>query len=243
MKLANNIDRYTAHEVLYKSVATEGGVCRGVLVRPDKLVSVEATDAEPVLVSMTEEEALDRLLWIKPNSDDELPGGFVTVKWGHAGNGIRGFFYDEYDEFDESVTGRKKFHGLLASGSDIVLDADDVWVSPLAEGGEQPRRIVFYVDCTEEDGVGSKEILKGFYCRNKNGLLEELSDSHHVLSSTNVEVSLFITCPQEGDLVSLDDKFELEPIGFEFRELYTGVYKTVNVPYDIEYALDRWPDE
>lgn len=243
MKLAENIDRYTAHEVLYRSVATEGGVCRGVLVRPDKLVSVEASDTEPVLVAMTEEEALNRLLWIEPNNDDELPGGFVTVKWGHAGNGIRGFFYDEYDELDETITGRKKFHGLLASGSDITLDADDVLISPFAERGEQPQRTVFYVDCTEKDGNGFKEILKGFYRKNKNGLLEELSDSHHVLSPTNVEVSILISCPQEGDLVSLDDKFELEPIGFEFRERYTGVYKTVSVPYDIEYALDRWPDE
>lgn len=242
MKLAENIDRYAAHEVLYRSVATERGVCRGVLVRPDKLVSVEASDTEPVLVAMTEEEALDRLLWIKPNNDDELPGGFVTVKWGHAGNGIRGFFYDEYDELDETTTGRKKFHGLLASGSDIALDADDVWVSPFAEE-EQLRRIVYYVDCTEEDGNGFKEILKGFYHKNKNGLLEELSDSHHVLSPTNVEVSLLIPCPQEGDLVSPDDKFELEPIGFEFRERYEGVYTTVSVPYGIEYALDRWPDE
>lgn len=243
MKLAGNIDRYTAHEALYKSVAAEGGVCHGVLVRPDKLVSVEASDTEPVLVAMTEEEALDRLLWIKPNNDDELPGGFVTVKWGQAENEIRGFFYDEYDELDETTTGRKKFHGLLASGSDITLDADDVWVSPFAEGGEQLRRIVYYVDCTEEDGNGFKEILKGFYHKNKNGLLEELSDSHHVLSPINVEVSLLIPCPQEGELIEESVMYELEPIGFEFRERYEGVYKTVSVPYDIEYALDRWPDE
>lgn len=243
MKLAENINRYAAHEVLYRSVATEGGTCQGVLVRPDKLVSVEASNTEPVLVALTEEEALDRLLWIKPNNDDELPGGFVTVKWGHAGNGIRGFFYDEYDELDETITGRKNFHGLLANGSDITLDADDVWVSPFAEGGEQPRRVVYYVDCTEEDDSGLKETLRGFYRKNKNGLLEELSDSHHVLSPANVEVSLLIPCPQGGDLVGADVRYELEPIRFEFREQYTGVYETVSVPYDIEYALDRWPDE
>lgn len=242
MKLADNIDRYKAHEVLYRSVAADGGVCRGVLVRPDKLVSVESSDAEPVLVAMTEEEALSRLLWVKPGDNEELPGGFTTVKWEHSGNGTRGFFYDEYDELDERVTGRKKFHGLLDSGADITLDADDVWISPFAEE-EQPRRVVYYVDCTEEDSRGYREILRGFYCKNKNGLLEELSDSHHVLKPTNVEVSRLIPCPVEGELVEEDVKYELEPIGFEFSERYEGVYKTNSVPCDIEYALEKWHDE
>lgn len=242
MKLAENIDRYTAHEVLYRSVAQDGGVCRGVLVRPDKLVSVEDNDKEPVLVAMTEEEALDRLLWIKPNNNDELPGGFVTVKWDDASNGIRGFFHSEYDEFDESVTGQKKFHGLLASGLDITLDADKVWVLPWDEI-ESPRRVVYYVDFTEEDEHGFTEIRKGYYRKNPGGLLEELTKDRRVLIKDSVDVSTCTPCPAEGDLVDLSVTYELELIGFEFEETYSGLYETVRVPDDVKYALEQWPDE
>lgn len=242
MKLADTIDRYTAHEVLYRSVAQDGGVCRGVLVRPDKLVSVEESDKEPVLVATTEEEALDRLLWIKPNNNDELPGGFVTVKWGHAGNGIRGFFYNEYDELDESLTDRKMFHGLLANGSDITFGADDAWVSPFDEV-KQPSRVVYYVDFTEEDENGFTEIKKGYYRKNSYGLLEELSKDRRVLSKDNVDVSNCTPCPAEGDLIDLSSTYDLELVGFEFEETYSGLYETVRVPDDVKYALEQWPDE
>lgn len=229
MKLADYIDRDSAHEALYKAVNRDGAVYRGVLVRPDKLVSLN--DNDPDVVATTEKDALERLLWVKLNSEDETPAGFVEVKWEDADNAIRGFFYDEYDEFDETATGVKKFHGLLENGSDITFDASDVWVRPWASSDEGTADETLYVvDTREVTRHGQCLTERGLYRRNRDGFLETATGTKCVLNKADADIETIIRCPNVGELVREGDMVELERVGFTFVLAYTGVYETTRVP-------------
>lgn len=229
MKLADYIDRNSAHDVLYKAVNRGGAVYRGVLVRPDKLVSLN--DNDPDIVATTERYAFDRLLWIKLNSEDGTPEGFVEVKWSDADNVIRGFFYDEYDEFDETTTGVKKFHGLLKSGSDVTFNADSVWVRPWASSDEGTADETLYIaDTREVTRHGQCLTERGLYRRDHDGFLETVTGTKRVLDKADAVIETIIRCPNVGDLVREGDKVELERVGFKFVMAYTGVYEVTRVP-------------
>lgn len=62
MELASYVDRHLAHEVLYKSVNRDGAVYRGVLVRPNMLVSLN--DNDPDVVTEVPPEVQEALRWL-----------------------------------------------------------------------------------------------------------------------------------------------------------------------------------
>ncbi len=241
MKLASYIDRNSAHEVLYKAVSRDGAVYRGVLVRPNILVSLN--DKDPDIVASTEDEAVERLLWIMLNPEDETPEGFVEAKCGDDGSRIRGFFYDEYDEFDESEPAEKKFHGLLSSGSDISLDAASVWVRPWEEEEEEEeeaKRGPVYKVSYVHDRYYNKETEERFYTADAdNGVFRELSPGRAILLMSVCKVDRIAKVPLIGDIVDTDDRMSLIQEGYTIADLSRGVYVVTEVPPEVQEAL-RW---
>lgn len=236
MKLASYIDRNSAHEVLYKAVSRDGAVYRGVLVRPNMLVSLN--DNDPDVVASTEHEALERLLWIKLNPEDETPEGFVEVKMGDAGNSVCGFFYDEYDDLDECSTGDKKFHGLLRSGSDITLDADDVWVRPWAESDSlADKGPVYYIQYSDQWAV---ERTTGFFTWDSaNSLFRELKADGCHLNSSHIDIHDIMRVPLVGDVVVANHPYTRANSGARLQCVYRGSYVVTEVPPEVQEAL-RW---
>jgi hypothetical protein len=231
MELAPYIDRNSAHEVLYNAVSRDGAVYRGVLVRPDILVSLN--DNDPDVVASTEHEAVERLLWIMLNPEDETPEGFVDAKLGDDGGSIRGFFYTEFDEFDESDPGTLKFHGLLSYGSDVIVKAEDVWVRPWSESEcdeDSKDETTYLVDTREVTRHGQCLTERGFYRKDHEGFLVMDTCSHRALNKSDAVIETLIKCPVVGELVREDDMVELERVGFKFVMVYTGVYETTHVP-------------
>lgn len=234
MKLADYIDRASSHEVLYKAVNRHGAVYRGVLVRPDKLVSLN--DNDPDVVATTEEYAIERLLWVKLNSEDGTPAGFVEVKWEDADNAIRGFFYDEYDELDETTTGVKKFHGLLGNGSDVTFNASDVWVRPWAEDSAKdgPVYNIQYSDrCAAERTTGF------FTWDSANSLFRELKADGCCLNPSYVDLHDVTRVPLVGDVVGANHPYTRANSGAQLQCVYRGSYVVIEVPRDVQDAL-RW---
>lgn len=237
MKLASYLDRNSAHEVLYKAVYRDGVVCRGVLVRPNRLVSLN--DNDPDIVASTEEEALERLLWVTLNQDDETPEGFVEVKWGDDGSGIRGFFYDECGEFDESALEEKKFHGLLPSGSDITLDAADVWVRPWSEGDGPAEPGPVYM-AEYSDRWSPSEHKRGFLTWDPEyKLFRELKEEGQYLNSSVYNVHSVERVPRVGDVVDREGGKKLDKEGYRLKGVGRGVELVTEVPPEVQEAL-RW---
>lgn len=236
MKLASYIDRNSAHEVLYKAVSHDGAVYRGVLVRPDMLVSLN--DKDPDIVASTEDEAVERLLWIMLNPEDETPEGFVEVKWGDDGNNVRGFFYDEYDEFDESDLGEKKFHGLLSSGSDISLDASSVWVRPWAEADSPAAKGPVY-DIQYSDRWATERATGFFTWDSVNSLFRELKADGCFLDSSHIDLHDVTRVPLVGDVVGANHPYTRANSGARLQCVYRGSYVVTEVPSEVQEAL-RW---
>ena len=233
MKLASYIDRHSAHEALYKSVSQDGAVYRGVLVRPNMLVSLN--DHDPDVISTTEGDALERLLWVKLNPEDETPEGFVEVKMGDAGNSVRGFFYDEYDELDECSTGEKKFHGLLRSGSDITLAADDVWVRPWTEDSPANKGPVYDIQYSDRWAV---ERAHGFFTWDSvNSLFRELKAGGCCLNSSHIDLHDVTRVPMVGDVVGSNHPYTRADSGARLQCVYRGSYVVTEVPPEVQEAL------
>lgn len=234
MKLASYIDRNSAHEALYKSVSQDGAIYPGVLVRPNMLVSLNVND--PDVVATTEKDALDRLLWVKLNDADETPTVFVDVKWDGSDNAIRGFFYDEYDELDETPTGVMKFHGLLPSGSDVTFNADELWVSPWDEpvGPSHVYHVTFY------DKRRPGDPQHGYFqWVADRSVFRELSARGLVLNSSQYDVDCFERAPSVGDIADVVCKSLYEDDGFKLLEVSNGVYVVTEVSPGVREAL-RW---
>lgn len=236
MKLASYIDRNSAHEALYKSVSRGGRIYQGVLVRPNLLVSLNVND--PDVVATTEKDSLERLLWVKLNSEDDIPEGFVEVKWDDADNSIRGFFYDEYDEFDETTTGVKKFHGLLRSGSDVTIDADDVWVRPWAEADSfADKGQVYNIQYSNRWAV---ERATGFFTWDSaNSLFRELKAGGCFLNSSHIDIHDITRVPLVGDVVGANHPYTRAGSGAQLQCVYRGSYVVTEVPPEVTEAL-RW---
>lgn len=234
MELAPYIDRRSAHEALYKSVNRDGAVYSGVLVRPNMLVSLN--DNDPDVVATTEKDALERLLWVMLNPEDETPEGFVEVKLGDSGNSIRGFFYDEYDELDECSTGKKKFHGLLLSGSDITLDADDVWVRPWA--GDSAKDGPVY-DIQYSDRMAVERTTGFFTWDSANSLFRELKADGCHLNSSRIDIHDIMRVPLVGDVVVANHPYTRANSGARLQCVYRGSYVVTEVPPEVQEAL-RW---
>lgn len=235
MKLASYIDRNSAHEVLYKAVSRDGAVYHGVLVRPNILVSLN--DNDPDIVADTEHEAIERLLWIMLNPEDQTPEGFVEAKWGDDGSSIRGFFYDE---FDESDLGEKKFHGLLASGSDITLDAADVWVRPWRDEEKNSPKDKGPVYRVEYGGRWSPEHKIGFLAwDSEREMFRELKAEGHYLESSLYDVHSVERVPQVGEVVHREYGSKLYDDGYRLKGVGRGVEIVTEVPPKVQEAL-RW---
>lgn len=237
MKLASYIDRNSAHEVLYKAVSRDEVIYRGVLVRPNMLVSLN--DNDPDIVASTEEEALERLLWVMLNQDDKTPEGFVEVKPGYDSASVRGFFYDEYDEYDESDLGEKKFHGLLSSGSDITLDAADVWVRPWSEGdGPAEPGPVYVAEYSDRWSPSKHE--RGFLAWDPEyKLFRELKEGGQYLNSSVYNVNSVERVPQVGEVVDRAGGAKLDKEGYRLKGVGRGVELVTEVPPEVQEAL-RW---
>lgn len=239
MELAPYIDRNSAHEVIYKSVSREGSTARGVLVRPNILVSLD--DAwnvtEPDIVAATEEEVLDRLLWVKFGHEDDVPEGFAEVYLEGHTNPIQGFFYVEYDLLDETTWNERRFHGLLSNGSDITVDADGVWIRPWEDETED-RGPVFRVKYSPTWKPDETEM--GFFAWvTERYLFRGLSAKGVWLNSAQYTVRTVEQVQSVGDVVDAVEAACLEDEGFRLQEVSKGVYVVTEVPPEVREAL-RW---
>lgn len=239
MELAPYVDRNSSHEVLYKAVSRDGAVYRGVLVRPNILVSLN--DNDPDVVASTEHEALERLLWTKLNSEDETPGGFVEVKWDDADNSLRGFFYEEYDELDETMTGVTKFHGLLPSGSDVTLHSSELWVRPWLdeeEGSPTDKGPVYQAEYSNRWSPAERNV--GFLAWDSEcEMFRELKAEGHYLASSVYDVHSLERVPQVGDVVHKEEGSKLLEEGYRLKGVGRGVELVREVPTEVQEAL-RW---
>lgn len=239
MELAPYIDRNSAHEAIYKSVSREGSTARGVLVRPNILVSLD--DAwnvnEPDIVAATEEEVLNRLLWVKLGHEDSVPEGFSEVYLEGHTDLIQGFFYVEYDLLDETIWNESRFHGLMSNGSDITVDADDVWVRPW-EDEPEARGPVFRVKYSPTWKPDETET--GFFAWvPERYLFRGLSAKGVWLNSAQYTVKTIDKVQSVGDVVDAVEASCLKDEGFRLQEVSKGVYVVTEVPPEVREAL-RW---
>lgn len=239
MNLASYIDRNSAHEVIYKSVSREGSTARGVLVRPNILVSLDDAwnENELDIVAATEEEVLDRLLWVKLGHEDDVPEGFAEVYLEGHTDPIQGFFYVEYDLLDETIWNESRFNGLLSNGSDITVDADDVWVRPMEDEPEDrgPVFRVKYYPTWKPD-----ETETGFFAWvPERYLFRGLSAKGVWLNSAQYTVKTVDKVQSVGDVVDAVEGSCLKDEGFRLQEVSNGVYVVTEVPPEVREAL-KW---